>query len=438
MKNVFLLIFAFWQTTLSGQIITTFAGNGIAANAGDGMPATNASIDYPTGGAFDKFGNFYFTLGTHGNGVRKVSVAGIITRVAGTGISGFSGDGGLATDALLNNAQTVAINSDGDLYIGDNFNNRIRKVDGVSGVITTIAGTGASSFNGDGSALTTNIEPNNLCFDNLGNLYFSDGSYRIRKLDNLGLITTVAGNGIAGFGGNNVPATSVPINPFGICFDNLNNLYFADDYGRIYKINSAGSIFYFAGNGVGGYSGDGGPASAASMRPTYIKMDRYGNMFVCESSLARVRLVNSSGIISTLVGNGIQGYSGDGGLSSLAQINYPGGIALDTCGHVYIADAHDWRIRKVTFPGCDFLNVDELSRGNTMHISIYPNPTSNELTITAPEKISSAAIMNIVGQTVAIGTYNNKERVMVDVGHLPAGVYLVRVNDRYIQKLIKE
>jgi trimeric autotransporter adhesin len=430
----------------NGQIITTFAGNGIAANTGDGGPATAASVDYPTGGVFDKNGNYYFTLGTVGNGVRMVSSDGVISRVAGTGSGGFSGDGGPATNALLKTAQTVAIDSTGNILIADSENGRIRRVDISTGIITTVAGTGVSGFNGDGSALSTNITPNNLCYDKIGNLYFSEVT-RIRKLDKFGNIITIAGNGASGFGGNNVPATSVPVNAFGLCFDQANNLYFADDYGRIYKIDGSGNMFYHAGNGLGGYSGDNGSATLAGMRPTYIKIDKAGNMFVGESAMSRVRMINSTGIITTVVGTGVNGYNGDEIPATSAQLRFPGGIALDSCGNLYIADSHDYRIRKISFnPDCLPISVQEVQGNESINVTLHPNPATETLTITAGVEIETVAILNAVGQCVARSfdrAHDDKLRtsgkqLSVDVGGLPPGVYMVRVNEVYAGKMVKQ
>jgi hypothetical protein len=438
MKKNLTIMLLLLSAICKGQIITTIAGTGEASNTGDGGPAIVASIDYPTGGTFDKYGNYYCTLGNRGHGVRKVSTTGIITRIAGTGLSGFSGDGAMATNAQLKTAQTVAVDNDGNIFIADCLNNRIRKVT-PSGIITTVAGTGLVGYNGDGAALSVNIEsPNNLCFDNLGCLYFSDGGNFIRKITTSGQIVTVVGNGIPGFGGNGVPATSVPISPFGICFDKTNNLYFADNYSRIYKITPSGMLYYFAGTDIPGYSGDGGPATAANMVPTFIKMDKFGNMFVAEMNNARIRLINSAGKIYTIAGTGVRGYNGDDIPATAAQLRYPGGIALDSCGNLYIADSWDYRIRKVTFPHCNYLETADEPALPSHTFSIYPNPATATVTINAGVAIAHISICNAVGQQVLeLHPTGGKKSVEANVQHLPAGIYVVMVNGLYAGKMVK-
>ena len=440
MKKNLTIMLLLLSAICKGQIITTIAGTGEASNTGDGGPAIAATINYPTGATFDKNGNYYCTLGLIGNGVRKISTAGIITRVAGTGVSGFSGDGGMATNAKFKNAYTVAVDNDGNIFIADTENNRIRKVS-PAGIITTVAGTGLTGYNGDGPALSVNIEtPNNLCFDNFGNLYFGDNTIYIRKLTTSGQIVTVAGNGSTsgGHGGDNVPATSVPILECGITFDNANNLYYSDCYSRIYKITPAGMLYYFAGTGIAAYSGDGGPATAANMIPFVIKMDKYGNMFFSESTRARVRMINKAGIVSTVAGTGVIGHSGDGGPSSAAKINYPAGLAIDSCGNLYIADAHDYRIRKVTFPHCNYLETADEPALPSHTFSIYPNPATATVTINAGVAIAHISINNALGQQVLeLHPTGGKKSVDANVQQLPAGIYVVMVNGLYAGKMVK-
>jgi len=428
---------------VAGQIISTFAGNGIPSNLGDGGMATNASIDYPTRGAFDRNGNYYFALGTHGNGVRKVSTDGIIIRVAGTGVAGFGGDGGPATAALLNNAQSVAVDSFGNIYVADVFNNRIRKIDAVTGIIATCAGTGSSPFSGDGNAATsTNMQPNNLCFDHNWNLYFTDGANnRIRKIDKTGVVSTVAGNGTPGLGGDEVAATSTAINPYGIGFDQSNNLYFTDDYGRIEKLTPDGILHFFAGNGMGaitGDSGDGGPATAASMVPTYIAFNAEGTMFVAETEMNKVRAITPTGYIATVVGTGSASFSGDGGLATNATINYPGGITTDTCGNLYICDAHDYHIRRVEFnAACLPATTPNVSDIQT---KIFPNPTSGRLYVSS-ETYVHIRLSNSLGKQILAETLNPKIGTLT-LTSLPSGLYLLELTDdegnRTVHKIIKQ
>lgn len=430
--------------SLSGQIITTIAGNGIQANAGDGGAATAASFDYPTKIIFDKNGNYYLSLGANGNRIKRIDVSGVMSNYAGTGIAGFSGDGGPATAATFRGMQEIVFDSAYNMYIADTWNNRIRRIDKSTGIITTYAGTGVAGFSGDGNA-ATNAQLNSpqcLCFDKDQNMYVSDGvNYRIRKITPGGIITSIAGNGTAGvgLGANGVPATSVSINPVGILTAN-NMIYMADDHGRVFKINlSTGIISYFAGNGLGGHSGDGGPATAAGVRPNLIAMDKFGNLFIAESYFHRVRMVNTSGYIYTIAGTGTSGYSGDGGSATAAQLAFPAGIALDSCGNLYIPEKNNWVIRKVTFPKCNYLDVSETPV--TTHIAIYPNPAGDILNVEGILPGTAYRLYNMSGAVVQQGTLAQSSNE-VSLRSLPPGVYMIQLTaedgTRTTQRVIKQ
>jgi sugar lactone lactonase YvrE len=280
-------------------IINTVAGGG---NLGDGVQATNASLslsisDVPACMAFDSSGNFYIAeAGNHR--VRRVDTNGIISTVAGNGIAGFSGDGGLALNAKLNSPTGIAVDKNGNVFIADNINNRIRKVD-QNGIITTVAGKGpALGFSGDGG-MATNASFSGLyglAIDGAGNLLIADmGNQRIRKLDVNGVITTLAGNGIPGFSGDNDFATNASLNqPFGVAVDIYNDVYIADYYNnRIRMVSPNGIISTVAGTGDFGYSGDGGsPTNAYLDGPISVGLDAYGNLYFGDDSYAVVRKVD--------------------------------------------------------------------------------------------------------------------------------------------------
>ena len=331
----------FFVTNISiGQNINTVAGGGVSL--GDGGAATLASIGYIAGVAIDQSGNLFIADGNH-NRIRKVDVAtGIITTVAGNGLAGFSGDGGAATSAELNNPVYIAFDNGGNLYISDPPNRRIRKVNSL-GIITTFAGTGTMGFSGDGgpasSAELYTIQ--GISFDKNDNLYIADiGANRIRKIDTFNIISTIAGNGSSGFSGDGGAATLATLyNPQDIAIDTFGNLLIAD-YGnnRIRKVDfSTGIINTVAGDGTGGYSGDGGLATSASINgPMGVSIDLQNNIFIAEFHSQRIRKVDcTDGNISSVAGNGIGGFSGDGGLSTTAEILGPEGIRFDQCGNIY-------------------------------------------------------------------------------------------------------
>jgi uncharacterized protein (TIGR03437 family) len=340
-----------------GGQLTVVAGNGIAGFSGDGGPAVNASLDVPAGVAVDSAGNLYIS-DTGNNRIRKVS-GGTITTVAGNGIYGFSGDGGPATSASLYVPTGVAVDSAGNFYIADYYNNRVRKVSG--GTIMTVAGNGAAGFSGDGGAATSaslklsNVSgvPNGVAVDSAGNLYIADtGNYRIRKVSG-GTITTVAGNGIQGFSGDGGPATSAMLGgansgPTGVAVDSAGNLYIADQANGHIRRVSGGTITTFAGNGAGAFSGDGGPATRASLNFPYgVGVDSAGNLYIADTENYRIRMV-SGGTITTVAGNGLFEYSGEGGPATSASLNLPQGSAVDSAGNIYIADEGNSRVRKVS------------------------------------------------------------------------------------------
>ena len=336
-------------------IITTVAGNGVGGYSGDGGPATAASLLVPKGVAVDAAGNLY--IADTGNArIRKVAPGGTITTVAGNGVGGYSGDGGPATAASLDRPPGVALDAAGNLYIADYWNNRIRKV-APGGTITTVAGNGVGGYSGDGGPATAAslAYPAGVVVDAAGNLYIADhDNARIRKVTPGGTITTVAGNGVHGYSGDGGPATAASLSyPKGVAVDAAGNLYIADMYNyRIRKVTPAGVITTAAGNGVQGYSGDGGPATAASLNyQTGVAVDAAGNLYSAGWTDYRIRKVTPGGTISTVAGNGVQGYSGDGGPATAASLNWPYGVNVDAAGNLYIADEANHRIRKVSFTG---------------------------------------------------------------------------------------
>jgi large repetitive protein len=326
--------------------ISTIAGNGTNGFSGFGGAATSAELGELGGVAVDSQGNTY-TVDFTNNTVDKLTAStGAISIVAGTGNAGFSGDGGLATSAELNDPSFVAFDPSGNIYISDTVNNRIRKITLSSGVITTIAGNSASGFSGDGGPATsaTLSIPEGLAFDTAGNLYIGDrGNNRVRMISaSTGIITTIAGNGTAGFSGDGGLAASAELNaPFAVSVDAAGNVYIADEGNNAIRlVNTTGGISTIAGNGSPGFSGDGGPATSATLSiPEGVVVDASGNVYLSDTGNNRIRKVSlSTGIITTIAGNGTGGFSGDGGPAVAAELNSPRGLSLAPNGTIYTGD----------------------------------------------------------------------------------------------------
>jgi hypothetical protein len=337
----------------SAQNIITITGNGTAGFSGDSGPATAAQMNAPTGVASDMFGNIY--IADYGNSaIRKVDKAGIITTFAGssTGVAGYSGDGGPATLAKLNYPTCVSFDASGNLYISDVSNHVVRKVD-LSGIISTVAGNGSASFSGDGGPATAAgiIYPDLVAFDAAGNMYIPDyNDHRIRKVSTSGVITTIAGNGSAGYSGDGGPALSALLNqPMGLSFNAAGELFFADSHNdRVRKIDITGTITTVAGTGLHTSGPDGSPATASSIGfPTSTIHDASGNLYIAELDFNRIRKVDAAGIITTFAGNGFSAFSGDRGHATACSFNHPIAMTIDVAGNFHIDDYYNNRIRTI-------------------------------------------------------------------------------------------
>ncbi|HEV8132808.1 MAG TPA: IPT/TIG domain-containing protein [Acidobacteriota bacterium] len=338
--------------------INTVAGSGQRAFSGDNGPATMAALAFVQSLTIDAAGDLYIA-DRDNNRVRRVDArTGSIATVAGIGLLD-SGDNGPATAAVLTIplGQGLAVDFSGNIFFSDTQNNRIRKVDARTGIISTAVGTGEAGFSGDSVTPTTATlnSPQGLAFDSQGNLYIVDTlNHRIRKVDfRTGIITTVAGNGRRDFAGDNGPAAAAALSSpvGGIAIDTSGNVYFADtDNQRIRRVDSrTGVITTVAGTGFSDFSGDNGPATAAALRrPRGLVVDPAGNLFIADTENHRIRKVDfRTGVISTIAGTGQRGSSGDGGPAVAALLNFPRGLTLDSTGNLYIADSSNHRIRKV-------------------------------------------------------------------------------------------
>jgi len=435
----------------SCQIISTVAGNfasGIGYS-GDGGPATAAQLSGPEGVVVDAAGDFY-EADRNNSVIRKVNAGGVISTVAGNAAKGFgyAGDGGQATDAELGSANSVTLDTAGNMYIGDSGNNIIRKVNKL-GIITTIAGNHGLGvgFSGDGG-LATAAElsfPNGVAVDKTGNIYIADrGNNVVRKVNAAGVISTFAGNHAlgGGYSGDGGQATAAELfAPNGVALDATGNLYIAElNNDVIRKVTPAGVISTFAGNFTSGlgYSGDGGPATAAEMNgPLNVALDAAGNVYASDYYNNLIRMINTSGIITTVAGNFLAGagYSGDGGLATAAELNGPTGVAVDASGNIYLGDFNNFVVRKVS----STLAVNEIANKN--EVSVYPNPANAELNITMKGLTGKGNITmyNIVGEEVVnLQVKAGQEAIALPVANMPNGMYILKVQTEDGSTIVKK
>ena len=343
------------QVQVAGGTISTLAGSGAPGYSGDGGAATSALLRHPEGVAVAPNGDVYFA-DTDNDVVRKVAFAtGIITTVAGNGLPGSTGDGGPATSARLKAPEDVFVAASGDLYIADTGNHEIRKVATATGVITTVVGNGSPGSTGDlGLATAARLNsPRGITVASNGDFYIGDRSNnKIRKVTALtGIITTYAGTGTAGYSGDGALATLARLNrPQGIHLASNGDLYIADALNSAIRKVAAvtGIITTYAGTGTAGFSGDGGAATSAQLNaPEAMHLNSVGDLYIADTVNNRIRRVSSGGTITTVVGTGTAGSAGDGGSATAAQLDTPRGIAIGSNGAYYIGDRNNNKIRKV-------------------------------------------------------------------------------------------
>jgi len=344
--------------------VSTVAGTGTLGDSGDSGQATKATLNKPVGVAVDRAGNLYIseantTAGSITSVIRKVTPEGIISTIAGKpGSVGYAGDGGAASAALLNNPYGIEIDRDGNLLIGDISNYEIRKIDMTSGIITTVAGIrGSAGYTGDGGPATSAklYTAYTAASDAAGNIYIADNHNNvIRKVDTAGNISTFAGTGIAGHSGDGGPAKSAQISgPYSVWVDPAGNLYINElgaGASYIRMIDTAGIIHTIAGSGTAGYSGDEGSATAARLNtPHGTVIDGRGNFYIADETNQIIRGVDSAGVIHTIAGiyNG-KSFSGDGVPALAAKFNYPYGIAIDSNNNLYVPDTLNNRVRQLS------------------------------------------------------------------------------------------
>jgi uncharacterized protein (TIGR03437 family) len=412
---------AFGQT----YTISTFAGSGISGFSGDNGPATAAALNRPSSVAVDSAGNLYIA-DENNNRIRKVS-GGIVTTVAGGASAGFSGDNGPATSATLSKPLGVAVDAAGNLYIADSLNNRVRKVS--NGVITTVAGTGVIGFSGDnGPATSAELYlPWGLAVDSAGNLYIADEeNHSVRKVSN-GVITTIAGNGVLGYGGDNGPAVNAQLAyPKSLALDSNGDLYISDAGTDSIRKISDGVITTVAGFGPG-FNGSAYP------NPNGVAVDPAGNLYIVDSSDQYVFKI-SNGVITTIAGNGKAGFIGAGGPATSAELNFPGGIAVDLAGNVYIADSLNNRIRLLTpsaSSACSFsLNPASLqfsAAGGSLTVAVQTTGACSWTVSAVPSWISVSGASSGIGDgtvnfVAGLNTSSATLNATISIANLPFAI----------------
>jgi len=436
---------AFLPEVLHAQNINTYAGNGYGAASdsgkygGDGGAAAAANLYNPSGVATHDYSNVYIADQAN-HVIRMVNAGGTINTYAGKNMAGYSGDGGPADSCLFNRPFGIALDASENLYIADYVDNVVRKIDN-SGIITTIAGNDTGGYSGDyGLAVNAKLlYPYAVAADNFGNIFIADaGNNVIRKVTAAGFIYTYAGNGFgAGMGlghgsysGDGGAAVSATLNcPKGVAVDVTGNVYIADSRNNVIrKVNTSGIISTLAGDGLPGYSGNGGSATAAQLNfPSSVATDGNYNVYFTDEANNVVRMVTDSGVISTIAGNGSGGFSGDGGPATAGELNSPYGVTIDGAGLIYIADAGNNRIRVV---GNYTVNAVKSITSGSLAVNIFPNPSSGSFTIEVPCTGNDAVITitDVLGRQVETRNADNGSQKSTAVfSNYAAGNYFIKV-----------
>ncbi|MBW3623860.1 MAG: hypothetical protein KY468_10685 [Armatimonadetes bacterium] len=358
--------------------ILTVAGTGEAGAGGEGGPAASTPLHSPEGVALGPDGSLFFSDSLN-HRVRRVTPGGLLVTVAGTGVAGYGGDDGPATQALLDRPEGIAVDALGHLFIADYGNHRVRRVT-PGGRITTLAGE-LKGDAGDGlpARAAALRAPIGVTVDPKGQIYIADPeNFRVRKVGPDGILTAVAGNGIQGSSGDGGPAINAQLNyPTDVAVDAAGNVYIADAVSNVVrKVDPQGTITPYAGTGVAGYGGDGGPATQALLdTPTDLAVDSAGNLYIADSFNHVIRKVSPEGVITTVAGSGNSGAPGEGIPATTAQLNVPIGVEVDREGHLYIADSESHRIRKVfgvaapgLVPGAYLPASGDVNRDNAVNV----------------------------------------------------------------------
>lgn len=435
-------ITAFHVFHADAQYMSTFAGTGVSGYTGDGGPAANARLNAMTGMTTDGAGNIYIADNAN-NVVRKIDISGTITTFAGTGVAGYSGNGGQATAAKLNKPMAVVTDAAGNVYIADNGNHTVRVVN-AAGFIKNYAGNGISGYSGDDDTahLGQLSLPQALSITAMGDLYIADaGNHVIRMVSNgTHIMSTVAGSGTPGNAGDGGMATDAQLStPSGVAVAASGDIYIADIFNnKVRKVTATtGVISTYAGTGVSGNSGDGGPAANAAMSyPSGVSLDISGNLYITDQGNNNVRMVNTAGTISHIAGTSIGGYAGDGGLASEAQLNAPKFTYVDGWNRIYIGDYGNHVIRKIVATAGVSTTTASAS------INLYPVPSKGEVTINL-NGISNATLVQVynVAGSLVISEPVTATTHTLHTTSLPPGVYTISVsagNQAHTKRLVIE
>jgi hypothetical protein len=435
--KIFIPLFLFAVSAQAQIVITTYAGTGATDGyLGDGDVATAALLSNPTDIAFDSKHNLYI-CDFNNNVIRRVDTAGIITNFAGTGLGhgttaggSYSGNGGPAVNADLNGPYAIAIDKHDNVYFADGYNHVVRKVD-TAGIITLFAGDHGVGYSGDNdSAIHAQLNnPVGLAVDDTGNVFIADDHNNvIRKVNTAGIITTYAGNDTTGHTGNGGPARAATLNlPLGVAIDKKGNLYIADAQNNVVrKVDTAHIISDFAGyDTTHGYMGDGGPATAAQLYyPVHLSVDDSFNVYIADADNSVVRKVNAAGIITTIAGNDSFGFSGDGGDPLLATLYLPHAAVKGPDGFIYIADRGNMAIRRIG-PADHTSTTVVWRNGNALQA--YPNPSNGKFVLKVVSTYNEEAkivVCDVMGRVVNTFTATTNQSLTLSSGLAP-GTYFV-------------
>jgi sugar lactone lactonase YvrE len=422
------------HTSLKAQgIMTTVAGCDSSGHTGDGGPATLATLNQPNDVCIDNHGNLYIADFSN-TAVRRVDAA---TQIIST----------VYTDPSWAFMMAVCTDTLGNVYFTEN-SNWLKKTNVSTGIATVIAGTGIAGYSGDGGPASNAqmCNPAGICIDPSGNIYFSDYSNsRIRKIDQAtGIISTIAGNGTLGFGGDGGPASAAILHgPYALCISEGGDLYFSDDSNFVIRKISAstGIISTVAGTlGISGFGGEGGPATSAIIGDIRgVCVDNHNNIYIDDISCSCRKIQASTGFINRIAGfTDTSGYNGDGTCAIEELMNTLGGVCVDnTTGNLFIADQNNFRIRKITQSdgGCP----TELGVNSYIKLSapeIYPNPSTGVFTIKTIAANAGIEVLNAVGQTIYSAQLQGSQNT-IDLGNEPAGTYIVILNEAGIKEVKK-
>lgn len=417
-----------------------------AGFSGDGGLAIDAKLNHPENVCINKYGDIYIVDAENNRIRKIIAATGIITTIAGTGVAGYNGDNIPATNAQLFIPMDICIDTAENIFVSDILNRRIRKINSKTGVISTIAGNGTQGNSGDGGQATdAQINGvTGLSTDKNGNLYLADNdNNNVRMIDvQTGVISTIAGTGITGYNGDNGLATNATLHqPCQISLNSRGDIFISDNINNaIRRVDHETRIITtIAGTGTEGHSGDGGPATSANLRKPYgISVDYNDNLFIAEFWNGVVRRIDDkTGIIITVAGFDTVGYSGDGGPATAARIA-PAGISVDKHGTIFISDYGNHCIRKVYDSSQHYTQVNNVAKNE---VKIYPNPASDELIVEGAEG-AEVKVYNVIGHCV-MHMEKLKKTQVINIARLVPGTYVVSVVDpsngvRVMNRVVKE